>query len=149
VKDRRTHEWIYIELEEGDVPEEAMTHKFPVGEARRESTRGEVVVRIAEAAVEILGPHGRLISGSKSAYSRAFPDHEVLFNACVFDEAGTQIWFGDVDLTLESGKLQQLADRAGTVYVSPEWPYRFDGLPADRSDDRIQRFDQHGTQPNP
>jgi hypothetical protein len=144
VKEKRTDKWLFIELEEGDLPEEAMTHKLPVGESQRESTRGEVVLRIAAAAVEILGRHGRLISGSKSAYRRAYPDHEVLFNACVFDEEGTQIWFGDVDLTMESGKVQQLADHVGTVYLTPEWPYRFEGLPADRADDRIRRFDQPG-----
>lgn len=70
---------------------------------------------------------GRLISQSKSGYVRNFPENEPIFNARIYTEeyyekekngdikdffagAETEIWYGDLDLTLDSGALQQIAD---------------------------------------
>ena len=87
-------------------------------------------IEISARAVEILGDHGRLLAWSKSAYLDDHPEDEVLFNACIFDEAGVEIWFGDLNLTLETDLPQRVADRVGVaIYVTPERPYRFEGLP--------------------
>ncbi|MGB7588467.1 MAG: hypothetical protein WBM00_07135 [Solirubrobacterales bacterium] len=129
-------EHIVINLEEGDLPPSAYTHRLRVGQESRGS--GGVVIRIEEVAVEILGAHGRLLSMSKSAYYTEHPEDEIYFNACIFSgrrlgplgrRKARQIWFGDLNLTLEAAKLQELADRIGPIVVTPESPYRFEGLP--------------------
>lgn len=75
---------------------------------------------------------------SKTAYRDEHPDDLVYFNACIFDGhrlspwarlRAKQLWFGDLNLTLEAHKLQELADRIGPFVVTPETPYRFKGLP--------------------
>jgi hypothetical protein len=68
----------------------------------------------------------RLISGSKSGYRNRFPDHEVYFNANIFTENG-KIWHGDLDLTLDSEKLQNLAnDLKTTLFILSEMDGRFE-----------------------
>jgi hypothetical protein len=103
----------------------------------------DVLVRLDSEVEAILGPSGRLLSGSKSGYRRRHPDHEVHFNACLFGDDGTQLWFGDIDLTIETARLQKLANRLGRrVILTPEWPYRFDGLPAEKEwGPEIRAFD--------
>jgi hypothetical protein len=81
-----------------------------------------------EKIVEKLGMRGTMISGSKTAYMIANPDHEVFFNACVFNGAGVQVWFGDIDLTLSSDAIQELTEEYGVLYVTREQPFRFKGL---------------------
>jgi hypothetical protein len=68
----------------------------------------------------------RLISGSKSGYRERFPDHEVYFNANIFTENG-KIWHGDLDLNLDSEKLQNLANELKTdLYILSEMDGRFE-----------------------
>jgi hypothetical protein len=68
----------------------------------------------------------RLISGSKSGYRKRFPDHEVYFNANIFTENG-KIWHGDLDLNLDSEKLQNLANELQTdLYILSEMDGRFE-----------------------
>ena len=57
---------------------------------------------------------------------------QVLFNACIFDEGGTEIWFGDLNLRVDGEALQAVADELGVIYVTPELTYRWRGLPAPR-----------------
>jgi hypothetical protein len=64
---------------------------------------------VHELAAELGLPSGRMITGSKSGYSRAHPDHLAVFNATIADEAGTDLWWGDLDLTLDEPKLAALA----------------------------------------
>lgn len=74
----------------------------------------------------ILGIPGRMISGSKLAYSNAHPGHVVFFNANLYDSQGTKIWYGDVDVTLDRPKLEQIArDLKCCVYVTSESPFRW------------------------
>jgi hypothetical protein len=54
----------------------------------------KVLLRLESAIEQVLRPAGRLISASKSGYLRRNPGHEVRFNACLFGEDGTQLWFG-------------------------------------------------------
>lgn len=60
------------------------------------------------------------------------PGAPVLFNACIFDKRGTEIWFGDLNLDADKEELQGLADEIGVIYVCPELPYRWRGLPKPR-----------------
>jgi hypothetical protein len=70
--------------------------------------------RYAAAINATLGPAGRMISASKSAYRDEHPDHLVVFNAnlCL---AGAKVWFGDVDLTLDEPDLLKLAAQVGEI----------------------------------
>lgn len=86
-----------------------------------------------ELVNQILGklPHfrGYMLSGSKSIYRDKFPDHTIYFNACIFNEELEQIWWGDIDYTLDKNKLHEVANEFNiTFYITRESPYRFDGL---------------------
>jgi len=75
---------------------------------------------------EILGIRGRMISGSKSTYRKAYKDHLVVFNANVCTSNG-KIWYGDLDITLDAERLQKLADTLNTIiYVLYESDGRFE-----------------------
>jgi len=71
-------------------------------------------------------PPGKLISGSKSAYSRLFPNDLVLFNANIFIEERGKIWHGDINLTKQKNILEQIKENFGVdVYVLREMDGRF------------------------
>jgi hypothetical protein len=80
---------------------------------------------------------GRMISGSKSYYANKFPDHEVVFNARIYDMEmyekekngkikdffegqGIEIWYGDLDLTRDIEKLKEIANKIGTFVITTE-----------------------------
>jgi hypothetical protein len=133
----------FIELHPPAPDDPSLTHNYERDVPHAEPVKGQVTIKIASQAEQLLGPTGRLISASKSSYSDQHPDHEVLFNACVFDAQAVEIWFGDLDLTLDAPRLQQLADLFGEIYVTPESPFRLDGLRGERSvhdRERIVRF---------
>lgn len=80
---------------------------------------------IGEALYEHLGPAGRMLSGSKTAKE----GHEVYWNACAFTADGRQVWYGDLDLTVDADKVQAAADACGEpILITPEQPFRFEGL---------------------
>lgn len=95
---------------------------------------------IENPIIDVLGFPGQMLSGSKLAYSQAHPKHTVFFNACVFDESGRQIWHGDLDITLTGDHLQELANKIGTIYVTPEHPYRFEGFEEGKKKDHDKRM---------
>jgi hypothetical protein len=69
---------------------------------------------------------GRMLSGSKSGYMNANPDHEVYFNANVFTREG-KLWWGDLDITIDAEKLQNIAEAMGEkLYVLREMDGRFE-----------------------
>jgi hypothetical protein len=85
--------------------------------------------RIRDEAVEAtLGYSSRLISWSKSGYRRQYPTHLVVFNAGVYTADGVEIWWGDLDLTLDESNIGDLAKRLGeqlfVVYEGSRWQYR-------------------------
>jgi hypothetical protein len=131
----------YFELEEGDIDPEAMTHRLPLGQPAREPLHGQVKICLSEEAAKLLGEPGRLVGHSKTAYCRRFPDHEVIFNACLFDQTGTEIWFGDIDLTLEEEALRKLGRQFGPITLTPEHPYRFEGLPERLDDNQVRVYE--------
>jgi hypothetical protein len=82
---------------------------------------------VLDAAEQILGLAGRMISASKSRYCEAHPENLPIFNANVCTDDG-KIWFGDLDLTVDEPKLVELARTLGMkVYVLPERAGRFHG----------------------
>lgn len=119
----------YIELEMGDLVPAAYTHLYPLEQERREPSRGVVTICLSREAVRILGEPGRLLAEDKDDYLRRHSQHDVLFNACIFDRRGREIYFGDLDLTLEGNGLRQLAGAVGQIWVTPELPFRWRGLP--------------------
>ena len=70
--------------------------------------------------------NSRMVGYSKSAYRRENPENEVVFNANIFT-TNEKIWHGDIDLTLESGKLQLIANEAQeSIFVLREMDGRFE-----------------------
>jgi hypothetical protein len=82
--------------------------------------------RHAAAIARTLGPRGRMVGYSKTAYVSIHSDHVVVFNANVCF-AGGKVWWGDLDLTEDEHQLCRLsADTRETVYVLWETDARFD-----------------------
>lgn len=80
-------------------------------------------------ALEAQGLHpGRIISSSKSYYSKQHPGHIVFFNACIFVKERRwlkviyrQVWWGDIDLTESQAAVVAAADACGhDLYVTRE-----------------------------
>lgn len=80
-----------------------------------------------KVAVTKLGHMGRMLSGSKSGYSDRYPKNKVFFNGNMYDSKGEKIWYGDMDLTSERKKLEEIAKELGEpIYVTREQPFRWD-----------------------
>jgi len=81
-------------------------------------------------AQEILGHLGAMISGSKSGYSRNYPDNFPVFNSNIIAVKGDsveKIWFGDIDVTKSAEKLEKLAiEVEADIYVLREMDARFE-----------------------
>lgn len=81
----------------------------------------EVENNMVNRIIEILGPCGRMISGSKSSYKG-----NAVFNANLCIES-RKLWFGDIDLDKDKKKLQAIADCfAEPIYILREMDARFD-----------------------
>jgi hypothetical protein len=85
-----------------------------------------------DAIIDALGYPGAMLSGMKQN-PPGTEGHTIYWNACVFEKTGkneaVQIWHGDLDVTAQTEKLQELANRLGkTLVVTPEHPWRFDGF---------------------
>lgn len=75
----------------------------------------------------ILGFPGRMVGGSKSIYRYDNPKNLVVFNANVVMDDKRKIWYGDLDLTLSSNDLLDLAEDLGeTIHVLSESDARFE-----------------------
>lgn len=73
-------------------------------------------------------PCGRMISGSKSFYTRRHPDNFVLFNANIISKnVGEKVWYGDLDLTEDFDKLKELSEEmSDEFYFLYEMDARFE-----------------------
>jgi hypothetical protein len=70
---------------------------------------------------------GRMISGSKSGYRERFPDHHVIFNANIVTRSRGKVWYGDVDLILDTTQLMNIArELKEPLYVLYEMDARFE-----------------------
>lgn len=84
-------------------------------------------VPLTQVAADIIGPSARMISGSKSYYRSQHQRNVVYFNANIFTKEDGKIWYGDIDLTFDEGKLKQLAEKLGKeVFLLSEMSGRFD-----------------------
>ena len=58
----------------------------------------------------------RMLSGSKSYYSSKYPNNVVFFNANMVDEKIGKVWYGDLDLTVDSKKIIKIAKKLKTIF---------------------------------
>jgi hypothetical protein len=69
---------------------------------------------------------GRMISHSKSGYRDKFPENEVYFNANIFVLGEGKIWYGDLDVTKDMDRLENIAKELGKdLYILREMDGRF------------------------
>ncbi len=69
----------------------------------------------------------RLISGSKSFYSKKYPQNVVFFNSNLIDMKLGKFWYGDLDLTKDAKILIKIAEKFDTtLYVLSEMDGRFE-----------------------
>jgi hypothetical protein len=70
---------------------------------------------------DVFEKHGfylaRMISGSKSTYRQKYPKNDVLFNANIFTPTKNKVWYGDLDITLDSDKLQNVCNEIGEEMI--------------------------------
>lgn len=69
-------------------------------------------IEIKDLIIKYLGHSGKMISWSKSTYRSEHPQNFVIFNAKI-KLAGQEIWFGDIDITLEEDNITSLAEKLG------------------------------------
>lgn len=82
--------------------------------------------KLHNALIENKFTIGRMIAFSKSRYRDTYPNNLVVFNSNILSENGSKVWFGDLDITLDKEKLQEVADKTGvTFYVLYETDARF------------------------
>lgn len=85
-----------------------------------------IIYEKIDAAREILGYMGKMLSASKTDYSKKHSKSTVFFNGNVYDSDGQKIWYGDIDLTRENKKIERLAKVLGeSIYVTAEQPFRW------------------------
>lgn len=77
---------------------------------------------------------GRLVSSSKSLYRKKYPNHKVIFNARIYTKDDyekykntdikdwfkgqeLEIWYGDLDLTLDKNKLLKISKELNQNFV--------------------------------
>lgn len=77
---------------------------------------------------------GRMVGGSKSGYQEEHPGELVIFNACIYDDTPTQVWWGDINLTESKKTLQKVANVSNkTFYVTYESQFRSDFNKVDKN----------------
>lgn len=70
---------------------------------------------------------GRMICSSKPIYRNTYPENKFYFNANVISEKEGKVWYGDLDLTLDSKKLQLICNELKeNLYVLVEYDCRED-----------------------
>lgn len=75
----------------------------------------------------LLGWPGKMLSGSKSSYSKSHPKNVVFFNGNVYGSDGRKLWYGDIDLTKSEKDLTYLAKQLQeSIYVTAEHPFRWE-----------------------
>jgi hypothetical protein len=70
---------------------------------------------------------GRMIGFSKSGYRKSFPENEVYFNGNIFTKELGKVWWGDIDLTVSSDTLQEIANEIQMdLFILTELDGRFE-----------------------
>lgn len=79
-----------------------------------------------EKAQSLLGYPGRMVSGSKSGFSRIYPAHVPVFNGNLCTKSLGKIWYGDLDITMDEDKIKELSKILNEpIYVLYERDARF------------------------
>lgn len=108
--------------------------------------KGVKKTQLTEIIEKYLGPAGRMIAWSKTAYRDEYPKNKVYFNACIFDELLAQVWWGDIDLTQENHKLEKIAEVSEQPFYVTLGYYRADFEKITQKqlddDDRIIKFNE-------
>lgn len=64
---------------------------------------------------------GRMIAPSKTGYFIAYPTHLLAFNAGIYTKSKGWLWSGDLDVTRDTPRLQEIAAELGeTMYILRE-----------------------------
>lgn len=86
--------------------------------------------RVLNAFEKIGLYNGRMICNSKSTYRDEHPENLIVFNANIIDtKTKEKVWFGDLDITFDSGKLKKVAERFDTEFlILSEIDARFENL---------------------
>lgn len=117
-------EWQLLELEPGSSAALAAEAEHRVALARIETEMDPCVLEVIGRE---LGPHGRMISGSKSGYCRRFSARLVVFNANLLIDR-VKAWWGDLDVTDDEPRLMRIARELGCqLHVLREHDGRFFG----------------------
>lgn len=70
--------------------------------------------------------HGRLIGFSKSGYRENNKGDDVLFNCNIFTSEDGKIWWGDLNITQDANKLQEITNLLNKeIVIVPEMMGRF------------------------
>lgn len=112
------------------------THAMERDKPQQEFTSGKVTINLMSKVEAILGHAGAMLSASKSHRPPGTEEHTIYWNACIFADDGTQVWFGDLDVTESADMLQKVANEIGTIHITPESPFRFEGLEEGRKQDK-------------
>ena len=90
-------------------------------------TKEELIDEAGKLAIDLFGYYGRLISQSKTRYRERYPDHLIVFNSNLCTKEYGKFWFGDIDVTKDRDKLENLADTLKiSIYVLYETDARFE-----------------------
>jgi hypothetical protein len=82
---------------------------------------------ISDLTTDIFAKHGLLLGRLISYSKRAPVEHQVYWNANVISEHRGKIWYGDISVTKDEGKLQTIANEMGEMlYVLRESACRFE-----------------------
>jgi hypothetical protein len=74
-----------------------------------------------------LGYNGRMLSGSKSGYSKAYPTRVPIFNSNICAKEYGKLWHGDIDVTIDEKDLITIAKELNTtLYLFYELDARFE-----------------------
>ena len=86
-------------------------------------TREKIIEELENSGLRV----ARMLSYDKSFYCEKHPKNVVLFNANIFDRKLGKIWYGDLDLTLDGKKINEVAKKLETTfYVLKEMNGRFE-----------------------
>jgi hypothetical protein len=92
-----------------------------------------------------LGYQGKMISGSKSGYGKAYPKNIAIFNANVCTNE-KKIWWGDIDITVSKDELIALSQELKeTIYVLYEMDGRFENERQPKLNNAAIIFEPDGT----
>lgn len=106
----------------------------------------EPTLETAEAVSRALGYPGTMMSGSKSGYGKAHPKNIAVFNGNLATKESGKIWYGDLDVTLGSQKISDLAKEIQQdIYLLYEMDGRFENENSPKFERAVFVYKKDGT----